>query len=571
MPTSASPQPPPLASPSPPPPAATVELEATFDVVPTPPSESLELRGPPRQPSLEEASHAGSVARSPNPPISAQLPQTASPDEAPDAVSTSLAAPPPAESAEPPTAAPAPAPAFVRHSSPKTTDTRLDTSWEYRQLSDLIQCMPASVVRQVVRDQSDRCLLGSEYHHGFVIKKALRQATWPMLDSAAQEVGEQLARISRPHIMAHVTSQDLDELADAVLAKASNKFLDKGMARRLETIRARQLVNALARAERLGYDVRDIVEEKTAYGAEHVVPSPGALPAMGMPPQAMQTPPAVTLASQPMQSQPMQSQQHQASSQAAARHPAPAAAPNQHGILHCAACSRPCSGEQALRYHTARRACDHSHKVHRVGKDLCQHCGCLFTSNGGLAYHVKSKVCGDYSEATEKAVLAELYAQHWHTSPPRDMMPGSPAQPRPAGTPGQHKMAGTPGQHTMTITPQHKTPGQMVAAAVNPGSVSSRPTPGHTPNGTSSHPYANLTPEARRNFEHEMQQAEEKYGALMRNALMLPDKAKQEEELTRLKNSYNTKQSVTRKKSGTGSSGRTAAATDTARRRRGRG
>lgn len=78
---------------------------------------------------------------------------------------------------------------------------------------------------------------------------------------------------SRRHIVESLSPQELDEFADIIYAKASDHFLDKGMARRLETIKARTLVNALARAERLGYTFQDIVEERTADGTELVVPS----------------------------------------------------------------------------------------------------------------------------------------------------------------------------------------------------------------------------------------------------------------------------------------------------------
>lgn len=53
----------------------------------------------------------------------------------------------------------------------------------------------------------------------------------------------------------------------------SNEFLDKALQRRLKTISARRLVNALAKAERLGYDVQDIVEERENSRPEHVIPS----------------------------------------------------------------------------------------------------------------------------------------------------------------------------------------------------------------------------------------------------------------------------------------------------------
>jgi hypothetical protein len=71
----------------------------------------------------------------------------------------------------------------------------------------------------------------------------------------------------------YMSTADIDVGADTLLNKASSEFLDRALARRLETIPARGLVNALARAERLGYDVHDIVEERQDSRPEAVVPS----------------------------------------------------------------------------------------------------------------------------------------------------------------------------------------------------------------------------------------------------------------------------------------------------------
>jgi hypothetical protein len=66
---------------------------------------------------------------------------------------------------------------------------------------------------------------------------------------------------SRAEIVTHFTAEDLDSVADLIIEKASNAFLDKALACRLYTIDARSLLNALARAERLGYDAGDIIED----------------------------------------------------------------------------------------------------------------------------------------------------------------------------------------------------------------------------------------------------------------------------------------------------------------------
>lgn len=67
-------------------------------------------------------------------------------------------------------------------------------------------------------------------------------------------------------LIEHFSMYDLEELSDHILSKVSNSFLDKAMAMRLKTIEAKPLINALARAERLGYEPSDIVEETPTSG-----------------------------------------------------------------------------------------------------------------------------------------------------------------------------------------------------------------------------------------------------------------------------------------------------------------
>lgn len=149
------------------------------------------------------------------------------------------------------------------------------------------------------------------------------------------------------------------------------------MATRLETIGAQELINALARAERLGYHINDVVKKKPGPGGETVIPSIStlltSLPPMlphhihGGGPSPPMPPPGP-----PQQSQPYQVSQSQ--------HPAPlvvnrtntlqrpstasqappVATPNgktsqptrdlTSGISYCGMCHRPCSSSDALSY-----------------------------------------------------------------------------------------------------------------------------------------------------------------------------------------------------------------------------
>ena len=170
----------------------------------------------------------------------------------------------------------------------------------------------------------------------------------------------------------HFTAADFDQTADLILSKVSPSFLDRALAQRLETIDARNLVNALARAERLGYDVQDIVQEKTGDGAEHVIPSLPSFPSLPSPHQAPQSPAQPQWAQGPQAGQGFPPPGSHAppspwyNTTPGPRHapppghaPAPPPPPVQlekppprgpAGIHFCEDCYRPCSGKLALQY-----------------------------------------------------------------------------------------------------------------------------------------------------------------------------------------------------------------------------
>lgn len=80
---------------------------------------------------------------------------------------------------------------------------------------------------------------------------------------------------AKHELLAHFTTEIIDEVADAIIEKASDAFLDKCLEKRLCTIEAVPLINALAKAERLGYEPSDIVTTNQAnlanQAGEHVV------------------------------------------------------------------------------------------------------------------------------------------------------------------------------------------------------------------------------------------------------------------------------------------------------------
>ena len=89
---------------------------------------------------------------------------------------------------------------------------------------------------------------------------------------AIKDFGHRMVTESKDELVGHFSASDLDEVADLIIQKASDDFLDKALEKRLRTIEAKPLINALARAERLGYEPGDIVDEDQRQGSERVIP-----------------------------------------------------------------------------------------------------------------------------------------------------------------------------------------------------------------------------------------------------------------------------------------------------------
>lgn len=182
-----------------------------------------------------------------------------------------------------------------------------------------------------------------------------------MLDQAVQDFGGKFASRTKHKWVEQLNTEDVDDLADALFQKGSDRFLDRALARRFETISGRALVNALARAERLGYDTRDIVEEKDSNKSEQVIPSLHPSRPAGYAPSgpitSQQAPPQTFT---PQYAQQARQQQQQQPPQMAYRppppppsypitHPTPAEEVDaaKQGIVFCDTCGRPCSGPVA--------------------------------------------------------------------------------------------------------------------------------------------------------------------------------------------------------------------------------
>ncbi|KAI1300291.1 hypothetical protein F5Y03DRAFT_231076 [Xylaria venustula] len=371
-------------------------------------------------------------------------------------------------------------------------------------LADAVQQSCPEAVRRVVRDKWEKCAMGSEFHHAFLLNAVIHHTSGVIMRRAIRDFGKNMVREAKSEIFAHLQPQDLEELvptmladfSDQILNNCSDEFLDKALEQRLKTIDARSLINALARAERLGYESSDVLEDRP----ERVVPAV-QMPSHGLPQISLNTvtqpqpPPATPAAISPTQYR--QPAQH-----------APAATD-----LVCRLCWRQFQQTKTYQYHVEKQLCSKTAK--NIYPFLCEACGAGFTTKAGQQYHITNGVCGTHATA---AATPKLQATPQSKMSPSMNYPHNPAPPIPSQT--------------------YATPLQASAR--------------HMESPSSSHddPYHHLTPQRKAELQEELRQAELSYAPRFKEAEEMRDPMARRSKLESLQNGFSTKQSIIRKKYG---------------------
>ncbi|KAI1208711.1 uncharacterized protein F4807DRAFT_429069 [Annulohypoxylon truncatum] len=373
-------------------------------------------------------------------------------------------------------------------------------------LTHAMQQSVSSAVRRAIRDNWQKCLLGSEFHHAFLLNAVIHHSNGVIIRRSIKDFGAQMVAESKHEIISHLTTPDLDELADEILEKASDYFLDCALERRLKTIDARSLINALARAERLGYENSDIIEDHKKDESNF-----NPTPALFDPSPHPVVDPAPRLQHRPSMPSVQQG-----------RGLAPP-------ILQCPLCWRKFDSTQPYEYHVQKQVCT-KQPPNKDGFPLaCKHCGAGFLTKVGQQYHIANHVCGEHGTmpATPKGST--------HTGSPITLSSGNNSPIHPSPLPPPRTLIEVPLPSQPLATPV-KSRG---AAAESPGSLAKE----HSP-------YAHLTPATLARLNEELRQAEITYTARFKEAEEIQDPAQRQVKLEGLQNSFSTKQSIIRKKYG---------------------
>ncbi|WQF77486.1 hypothetical protein CDEST_02500 [Colletotrichum destructivum] len=422
-----------------------------------------------------------------------------------------------------------PPPPLPTNGQDQDQDTKLFTD-DYAKLCAAIKDCDTEALQRAVRDNYEKCLVGSEYHSAFLMNVAMHGADTKIIQRNLRAFGSKIISAGKHELIDWMSQAELDEVADKIIAKASNTFLDKALVVRLRTIEARRLVNTLARAERLGYNADDIVEN------EHVIPSLQGNPSLQQQQHHQQ------LQQQQVSTQPRMSMQYAA--------PSPGHA--DPSSMRCQKCQHVFSEQAAFGYHIRKQICTKPAAASGSGGDryVCPHCVQKLGSLTSLQYHMLNKVCGDFGEVRRGQILAtqkqsNMIQPTGSLNPPTkrpapDMNPtyisSSSSSPAP-----QHFSVAPAATPTQTQTPRAAPP-----STQTPGSSQDKPL--GMPDAKD---MTHLTTQQIESLREELRVAEETFKLKILDTNRLGgDSAEVQKKLTSLKNSYACKQSTIRKRYG---------------------
>ncbi|KAM0506109.1 hypothetical protein ACHAO3_001739 [Verticillium nonalfalfae] len=255
---------------------------------------------------------------------------------------------------------------------------------------------PAEVLRRLVRDYWQKTLVGSDYHTTFIMRMVAEQLPAVGKDTLRQQLATFVAPALGTAVAQQLSTGQIERAMPALVSNGSDAFMAACLYKCLATIGARQLVDALASAKRLGFELTDSVEH-----GERIRP-------------------AISNVQTEMQ------------------HSAPVP-----GIYRCAPCGRHFTNKAAHLYHIAKLKCTEPPKAPVVSR--CAACGATFSTAGGVGYHAGNNVCGGYSP--EPNDPRPPPAAHHQMSQPQQQQQPQQQHPQQQPQPQQEPQHRQPDQH----------------------------------------------------------------------------------------------------------------------------
>ncbi|CAK7274476.1 hypothetical protein SEPCBS119000_006191 [Sporothrix epigloea] len=116
-------------------------------------------------------------------------------------------------------------------------------------------------LHRALRQNWKKCFTGSISHQTFLLRNLLEVTPPDAAQTCIKSTGRKLWKDTIAEKYEQMSTSGIDSATAQILARASNKFLDAALDIRLRSIDAKSLVNALARARRLGYEPDETFEQ----------------------------------------------------------------------------------------------------------------------------------------------------------------------------------------------------------------------------------------------------------------------------------------------------------------------
>jgi hypothetical protein len=323
----------------------------------------------------------------------------------------------------------------------------------------------ASVIEKVLLDKSifRELLLNVASKNSTFIEKVITNATASQLLRLAPERVLDEVLVERLKIEKVIANENVGVTVAKLLRFAPVRLIDELLAERLKTVSAKQLISWLARADRLGYKMDDIIDEDDesvvpragSFEADMAevfevepapIPTPVPAPAPGLTPQLASATrdPLLVEQEKNLGAQRLADAARSLKQKQPHQHPRPKpqSRPPPSPSLSCPACHTTLPTLSGYNYHVTRKPCQKNPPIMNA-KWWCNNCLQTFTGKGGMDYHVMNGVCHceDIARATSPSnqLLQEAASVAQHPSPPVPSQPQAPISsvPRPSFTPSQ--------------------------------------------------------------------------------------------------------------------------------------
>ncbi|CZR61765.1 uncharacterized protein PAC_11662 [Phialocephala subalpina] len=285
-------------------------------------------------------------------------------------------------------------------------------SKEEARLKEVLSETSAQVMQKVLRGEWRSFLFEgfSEDHISFVLRAILKNSARSprIVDNVLNDLPTLDKLLDRPAVVSKILGS---ASYTQILKHVSTDVLDQALAERLKTVDAKDLVNYLARANRLGYGPDDVLDEADEHVTCIIASTSQEVPEVlqvEVPRPQRNIPPSQPNAQNDMQQDPLLLEQQRNRTVVEKKYAQ---------IGTCPECHETFPTFAGYTYHVSKKKCGKEGKPVDGWKFWCDNCKTGFTGKQGKEYHVMNNVCNrsdNIAPATSPSGQLQQEAQQSH-------------------------------------------------------------------------------------------------------------------------------------------------------------